>query len=101
MLQMKRTPENSRQQASINLSDHYLFIKEAIMTNQEMRDVVKALNVELFKMNYKAGVRIRISKLSSPEMTMHSHMIQRQETDLKRCLSRKSKRARRNREFLS
>ena len=58
MLQMKRTPENSRQQASINLSDHYLFIKEAIMTNQEMRDVVKALNVELFKMNYKAGVRL-------------------------------------------
>ena len=28
------------------------------MTNQEMRDVVKALNVELFKMNYKAGVRL-------------------------------------------
>ena len=23
------------------------------MTNKEMRDVVKALNVELFKMNYK------------------------------------------------
>ena len=58
MRQMKRTPENSRQQASINLSDHYLFIKEAIMTNQDMRDVVKALNVELFKMNYKAGVRL-------------------------------------------
>ena len=28
------------------------------MTNNEMRDVVKALNVELFKMNYKAGVRL-------------------------------------------
>ena len=28
------------------------------MTNKEMRDVVKALNVELFKMNYKAGVRL-------------------------------------------
>ena len=57
---MKRTypvPEISRQTANTNLSDHYLFIKEAIMTNKEMRDVVKALNVELFKMNYKAGVR--------------------------------------------
>ena len=41
----------------MKLSDHYLFIKEAIMTNKEMRDVVKALNVGLFKMNYKAGVR--------------------------------------------
>ena len=41
-----------------SFSDHYLFIKEAIMTNKEMRDVVKALNVELFKMNYKAGVRL-------------------------------------------
>ena len=28
------------------------------MTNQQMRDTVKALNVELFKMNYKAGVRL-------------------------------------------
>ena len=28
------------------------------MTNQQMRDVVKQLNVELFKMNYKAGVRL-------------------------------------------
>ena len=28
------------------------------MTNQEMRDVVKRLNVPLFKMNYKAGVRL-------------------------------------------
>ena len=28
------------------------------MTNQEMRDVAKQLNVELFKMNYKAGVRL-------------------------------------------
>ena len=45
-------------QENTNLSERYLFIKEAIMTNQEMRDVVKALNVELFKMNYKAGVRL-------------------------------------------
>ena len=28
------------------------------MTNQEMRDTVERLNVELFKMNYKAGVRL-------------------------------------------
>ncbi|MBR0373446.1 MAG: hypothetical protein IJH91_02825 [Mogibacterium sp.] len=28
------------------------------MTTQEMRDVVKQLNVGLFKMNYKAGVRL-------------------------------------------
>ena len=28
------------------------------MTNQQMRDIVNALNVELFKMNYKAGVRL-------------------------------------------
>ena len=28
------------------------------MTNQEMREVVKRLNVPLFKMNYKAGVRL-------------------------------------------
>ena len=28
------------------------------MTNQEMRDVAKRLNVPLFKMNYKAGVRL-------------------------------------------
>ena len=28
------------------------------MTNQEMRDTVQRLNVELFKMNYKAGVRL-------------------------------------------
>jgi hypothetical protein len=28
------------------------------MTNQEMRNVVKAFDVELFKMNYKAGVRL-------------------------------------------
>ena len=27
------------------------------MTNQEMRDTAARLNVELFKMNYKAGVR--------------------------------------------
>ena len=40
------------------LGDHCLFIKEDIMTNQEMRDVVKRLNVPLFKMNYKAGVRL-------------------------------------------
>ena len=58
MKQTKKAPKISRRQVSINLSDHYLFIKEAIMTNQEMRDVVKALNVELFKMNYKAGVRL-------------------------------------------
>jgi len=32
--------------------------KEAHMTNQEMRDTVERLNVELFKMNYKAGVRL-------------------------------------------
>lgn len=55
---MLKAAEISRLRASINLSDHYLFVKEAIMTNQEMRDVVKALNVELFKMNYKAGVRL-------------------------------------------
>lgn len=28
------------------------------MTNQEMRNTVETLNVELFKMNYKAGVRL-------------------------------------------
>lgn len=28
------------------------------MTNQEMRDTAERLNVELFKMNYKAGVRL-------------------------------------------
>ena len=28
------------------------------MTNQEIRDVAKRLNVPLFKMNYKAGVRL-------------------------------------------
>ncbi len=28
------------------------------MTNQEMRDVAIKLNVPLFKMNYKAGVRL-------------------------------------------
>ena len=28
------------------------------MTNQEMRDTVTRLNVPLFKMNYKAGVRL-------------------------------------------
>ena len=32
--------------------------KEAHMTNQEMRDTAERLNVELFKMNYKAGVRL-------------------------------------------
>lgn len=58
MEQTKKAPEIPRYRVSIYLSDHYLFIKEAIMTNQEMRDVVKALNVELFKMNYKAGVRL-------------------------------------------
>jgi len=30
--------------------------KEVTMTNQEMREIAK--NVELFKMNYKAGVRL-------------------------------------------
>ena len=58
MRPVKKTPGISGRPVSINLSDHYLFIKEAIMTNKEMRDVVKALNVELFKMNYKAGVRL-------------------------------------------
>jgi hypothetical protein len=28
------------------------------MTNQEMRDIVERLNVEMFKMNYKAGIRL-------------------------------------------
>ena len=28
------------------------------MTNEEMRDTAERLNVELFKMNYKAGVRL-------------------------------------------
>ena len=28
------------------------------MTSQEMRDTAERLNVELFKMNYKAGVRL-------------------------------------------
>ncbi len=28
------------------------------MTNQEIRDVARRLNVPLFKMNYKAGVRL-------------------------------------------
>ena len=28
------------------------------MTNQEMRDTAARLNVPLFKMNYKAGVRL-------------------------------------------
>jgi hypothetical protein len=53
-----RKAEISRHPENTDLSDWYLFIKEAIMTNKEMRDVVKALNVELFKMNYKAGVRL-------------------------------------------
>ena len=58
---MKRTQKAAEiwtRRVNTNLSDQYLFIKEAIMTNKEMRDVVKALNVELFKMNYKAGVRL-------------------------------------------
>ena len=54
----QKTPGKPKYRANINLSDLHLFIKEAIMTNKEMRDVVKALNVELFKMNYKAGVRL-------------------------------------------
>ena len=28
------------------------------MTKQEMRDIRESLNVEMFKMNYKAGVRL-------------------------------------------
>ena len=28
------------------------------MTKQEMRDTAERLNVELFKMNYKAGIRL-------------------------------------------
>ena len=28
------------------------------MTNQEMRDIVERLNVEMFEMNYKAGIRL-------------------------------------------
>ena len=58
MTRHPRTAEISKHPENTNLSDRYLFIKEAIMTNKEMRDVVKALNVELFKMNYKAGVRL-------------------------------------------
>ena len=54
----QKTPVKPNYRVNINLSDLHLFIKEAIMTNKEMRDVVKALNVELFKMNYKAGVRL-------------------------------------------
>ena len=54
----QKTPVKPKYRVNINLSDLHLFIKEAIMTNKEMRDVVKALNVELFKMNYKAGVRL-------------------------------------------
>ena len=54
----QKTPGKPKYRVNINLSDLHLFIKEAIMTNKEMRDVVKALNVELFKMNYKAGVRL-------------------------------------------
>ena len=33
-------------------------MKEEQMTNQEMRDTAARLNVPLFKMNYKAGVRL-------------------------------------------
>ena len=54
----KKIPSQKNLRVNRNLSGHQLFIKEAIMTNKEMRDVVKALNVELFKMNYKAGVRL-------------------------------------------
>ena len=28
------------------------------MTKQEMRDIRESLNVEMFKMNYKAGIRL-------------------------------------------
>ena len=28
------------------------------MTKQEMRDIKESLNVEMFKMNYKAGIRL-------------------------------------------
>jgi hypothetical protein len=47
----------SRPEANTDLRERYP-VKEVNMTNQEMRDVVKRLNVPLFKMNYKAGVRL-------------------------------------------
>ena len=46
-----------RPEANTDLRERYP-VKEVNMTNQEMRDVVKRLNVPLFKMNYKAGVRL-------------------------------------------
>ena len=47
----------SRPEANTDLRERYP-VKEVNMTNQEMREVVKRLNVPLFKMNYKAGVRL-------------------------------------------
>ena len=33
-------------------------MEEVKMTKQEMRNIKESLNVEMFKMNYKAGVRL-------------------------------------------
>jgi len=33
-------------------------MEEFKMTKQEMRNIKESLNVEMFKMNYKAGVRL-------------------------------------------
>jgi hypothetical protein len=32
--------------------------QEVQMTNQEMRNIKESLGVEMFKMNYKAGIRL-------------------------------------------
>ena len=32
--------------------------KEVQMTNQEMRNIKESLGVEMFKLNYKAGIRL-------------------------------------------
>ena len=35
-----------------------VLIQEVQMTNQEMRNIKESLGVEMFKMNYKAGIRL-------------------------------------------
>ena len=44
--------------ANTDLSESRLLYKEANMTKEEMRSIRESLGVEMFKMNYKAGVRL-------------------------------------------
>ena len=44
--------------AITDLSESRLLYKEANMTKEEMRSIRESLGVEMFKMNYKAGVRL-------------------------------------------